>query len=138
MTGDLIGLNQRWNRTIAGADENTATTASDPYAFAVAFKSVLLEGPEIVFIVVTFGANAHQVPAAGAAAVAAVIVVVVVSAVVRGPIARIPENTLKFIVGILLTGFGAFWVVEGTGAAWIAVPVAVVGTLPLGLAHAQR
>jgi uncharacterized membrane protein len=91
---------------------------SDWYAFTLAFKGVVLEGLEVVFIVLTFGTNQHNVPLAALAAGVAVVVVVILGVVVRGPLSRIPENTLKFIVGIMLSAFGIFWGAEGAGAAW--------------------
>ena len=87
----------------------------DWYAFTVAFKGVLLEGLEVVFIVLTFGANAGRVPIAALAAVAAVVLVTATGFVVRGPLARVPENQLKFVVGVMLTAFGMFWSGEGAG-----------------------
>jgi uncharacterized membrane protein len=124
----------RYQRTIAGSADHAPTGSRDPYAAAVAFKSVLLEGLEIVFIVITFGANAHQVPLAAAAALAAILVIVIAAAIVRGPLSRVPENALKSVVGVMLTGFGIFWAVEGTGAHWpgddTALPV-VIGAVAL-------
>ena len=89
----------------------------DHYAFAIAFKAVLLEGLEVAFIVLTFGANQGDVPLAALAATLAVLVVVAAGAAVRAPLARMPENTLKFAVGVMLTSFGIFWGSEGAGAA---------------------
>jgi uncharacterized membrane protein len=90
----------------------------DGYAFTLSFKGVLLEGLEVVFIALTFGSNAKDVPLAAVAAVAAVVVVGLAGAAVRAPLARVPENTMKFVVGIMLTAFGAFWGAEGAGANW--------------------
>jgi uncharacterized membrane protein len=90
----------------------------DWYSFTISFKGALLEGLEVVFIVVTFGAAQGRVWIAALAAVAAVAVVVAAGFVVRGPLARVPENTLKFAVGVLLTSFGIFWTGEGIGADW--------------------
>jgi uncharacterized membrane protein len=104
------------------AAERSAGTATgifgDSYAFTLAFKGVLLEGMEVVFIVLTFGANQHSIPLVSAGAAAAVILVVAVGLAVRAPLARVPENTLKFAVGVLLTSFGTFWGVEGAGGHW--------------------
>jgi uncharacterized membrane protein len=101
---------------------NAATGAGwmggDAYSFTLAFKSVLLEGLEVAFIVVTFGANAHNIGLASIAAVAAIALIVSVAFVVRGPLSRVPENTIKFSVGILLASFGTFWGAEGAGATW--------------------
>jgi uncharacterized membrane protein len=90
----------------------------DAYAFTLSFKGVLLEGLEVVFIALTFGGNARDIPLAAMAAVAAVIVVALVGLAVRAPLARVPENTLKFVVGVMLTAFGTFWGAEGAGVRW--------------------
>ena len=90
----------------------------DWYAFTVAFKGVLLEGLEVAFIVVTFGANQHAIGPAVLGAVAAVLVVVAAGFAVRHPLARVPENTMKFAVGAMLTTFGMFWGGEGAGVTW--------------------
>lgn len=100
-----------------------ATTTRKPlvhdwYAFTLSFKGTLLEGLEVAFIVLTFGANQHNIPLASAGAVAAVVAVVVAGIIVRHPLSRVPENTMKFSVGVLLTSFGIFWGAEGAGAHW--------------------
>jgi uncharacterized membrane protein len=87
----------------------------DWFAFVVSFKGVFLEGLEVVFIVVTFGLNADAVGLAAGAAAAAAAVVLVAGVLARRPLSRVPENTLKFAVGLLLTTFGTFWSVEGLG-----------------------
>jgi uncharacterized membrane protein len=103
----------------------------DWYAFTIAFKGVLLEGLEIAFIVVTFGANQGSVPLAVLGAVIAVLVVVAVGFAVHKPLSQVPENTLKFVVGIMLTSFGIFWGSEGTGAHWPGGDVALLGVIVL-------
>jgi uncharacterized membrane protein len=90
----------------------------DGYSFTIAFKGVLLEGLEVAFIVLTFGANQHHIPVAAAAAAVAVALVVLAGTAARAPLARVPENNLKFAVGIMLTSFGMFWGGEGAGAHW--------------------
>jgi uncharacterized membrane protein len=102
----------------------------DPYAFTVSFKGVLLEGLEVVFIVLTFGANQHRIDIAVIAAVAAVAVVVAVGFAVRAPLARVPENAMKFAVGVMLTSFGVFWSAEGAGAHWPGGDVALLVLIP--------
>ena len=125
------------------ADARSAGQVSDPTrdwcAFTVAFKGVLLEGLEVAFIVVTFGASQGSLGLAIGAALAAVIVVVGVGFVARHPLARVPENTLKFGVGLLLTSFGTFWAGEGAGVDWpggdaaIVLLLAFYGLFPAGL-----
>jgi len=90
----------------------------DWYAFTIAFKGVLLEGLEVAFIVLTFGSTQGSIPLAALGAGAAVVLVAVAGLVAHAPLARVPENTLKFAVGTMLTTFGIFWAAEGTGAHW--------------------
>jgi uncharacterized membrane protein len=87
----------------------------DWFAFVVSFKGVFLEGLEVVFIVITFGLSADNVPLAAAGAAIAGAIVLVAGAILHRPLSRVPENTLKFGVGLLLTTFGTFWAVEGVG-----------------------
>ena len=108
----------------------------DPYAFMLAFKGVLLEGLEVVFIVLTFGANQHSIPLAAAGATAAVVFVAAAGVVLRAPLARVPENSLKFVVGVLLTSFGIFWGAEGAGASWPGSDGALLGVITFVLAVA--
>ncbi len=94
---------------------------ADWYAFTLSYKGVLLEGLEVVFIVLTFGTIAHKVGLASIAALVAVAIVCAAGFALRAPLAKVPENTLKFVVGILLTSFGIFWGAEGsagTSAKW--------------------
>jgi uncharacterized membrane protein len=108
----------------------------DPYSFTIAFKGVLLEGLEVVFIVLTFGANQHNVPLAAAAAGVAVAAVVLAGLAIHAPLARVPENTLKFVVGVMLTSFGIFWGAEGAGAHWPGNDAALLVVVPCVLAFA--
>jgi uncharacterized membrane protein len=101
----------------------------DWYAFTVAFKGVLLEGLEIAFIVITFGASQHSIPLAVLSALLAVLVVIVMGIKVHKPLAQIPENTLKLIVGIMLTSFGIFWGSEGVGIHWPGSDLALLGVI---------
>ncbi|MEX2230080.1 MAG: hypothetical protein WEB13_10635 [Dehalococcoidia bacterium] len=107
--------------------------------FVVSFKGVFLEGLEVAFIVLTFGANRNN--AFGPAALGAVLAFVVVSAigvVVHRPLARVPENSIKFVVGLLLVAFGTFWGGEGIGVEWTLgdamIPVLAVLYLAAALA----
>ncbi len=104
--------------------------APDAYGFTLAFKGVLLEGLEVVFIVLTFGANDKNVGLATIAAGCAVAVVAVAGFAVRAPLARVPENTMKFAVGIMLTSFGVFWGGEGAGANWPGSDAALLVIIP--------
>jgi len=99
----------------------------DKYSFTLVFKTVLLEGFEVVFIVLTFGALKNSIGTAAIAALAALLVVAASAFVIRKPLARVPENTLKFIVGIMATTFGIFWSTEGLGLSWPLADLALIG-----------
>jgi uncharacterized membrane protein len=101
----------------------------DWYAFTISFKGVLLEGLEVAFIVLTFGSAQGSIPLAAAGAAAAAILVVVAGFVVREPLSRVPENTLAFAVGVMLTTFGIFWGAEGAGVDWPGDDAALPGVL---------
>ena len=104
----------------------------DRYGFLLSFKAVVLEGLEVAFIAVTFGSNQDNIPLAALAAVTAVIVVVAMGIAVRAPLSRVPENTIKFAVGAMLTSFGLFWAAEGAGVDWPggeASLLAILGTV---------
>lgn len=122
----------------AARTAGAAAPGIDPYGFTLAFKGVLLEGLEVAFIAVTFGSNQHNVPLAALAALAAVVVVAVAGVAARAPLSRVPENTLKFSVGVMLTSFGMFWGAEGAGATWpggdAAILALIAGTLLVSLA----
>jgi uncharacterized membrane protein len=98
-------------------------------AYVLAFKGVLLEGLEVAFIVVSFGANADQLGAAIVGGAGAVIVVGGAAAALRRVVTRIPRSLLQLIVGILLTTFGSFWALEGLGVAWPGGDAALLGLL---------
>ena len=130
---------QRFGGTKALRDENAAYGAhvselravdardTDRVGFLVAFKGVLLEGLEVAIIVVTFGAAslaALEWSAAGAAL--AVLLVVALGLALRAPASRVPENAMKFVVGIMLTSFGTFWTGEGLGVAWFDEDLSIV------------
>jgi uncharacterized membrane protein len=103
----------------------------DGYSFTLAFKSVLLEGLEVVFIVLTLGANQGSIPLAALGAAAAVVVVGVAAVFVRHPLSRVPENALKFGVGVMLTAFGTFWAAEGAGVHWPGEDAALLALVAL-------
>jgi uncharacterized membrane protein len=108
----------------------------DAYSFAVAFKGVLLEGLEVAFIVLTFGSNQHRVGLAAMAAGAAILSVALAGLALRAPLSRVPENTMKFGVGVMLSSFGMFWAAEGAGAHWPGADAALLGIVPGVLALA--
>ncbi len=102
------------------------TPRIEPFGVALAYKSVLLEGLEVAFIVITFGTSAANnvcskacgISSAATGAAIAGVLVIAAGALIRAPLTKVPENTLKFIVGIMLTTFGTFWTGEGLGVAW--------------------
>jgi uncharacterized membrane protein len=108
----------------------------DGYTFAISFKSVLLEGVEIAFIVLTLGASQGSTLPAAIGALIGVVGVVAVAVVVRRPLARVPENQLAFAVGVMLTAFGIFWAVEGAGADWPGGDSALLGLIAVTAAWA--
>ena len=102
---------------------------ADWYAFTLSFKGVLLEGLEVAFIVLTFGSTQGSIPLAALGAGAAVALVVLTGIVVREPLSRVPENTLAFAVGVMLTTFGIFWGAEGAGVGWPGGDASLPGVL---------
>ena len=102
---------------------------ADWYAYTLSFKGVLLEGLEVAFIVLTFGTIQKQVGLASIAALAAVVVVAAGGFALRKPLARVPENKMKYVVGIMLTSFGIFWGAEGAGAEWPHADLSILGIL---------
>jgi len=128
-------------RAALKARGEVVTQKFDTFGVVTSYKSVLLEGLEVAFIVVTFGltgsttaavvnktAQANSLASAIIGAAIAGVLVIVAGAVVRAPMARVPENTLKFVVGIMLTSFGTFWGGEGLGIKW---PNSDVDLLPV-------
>jgi uncharacterized membrane protein len=103
-------------KEVADAKEGGSVSQGlDWFSLVVSFKGVFLEGVEVVFIVITFGLSADNMPVAIMAAVAGCVLVLVLGVAIRGPLSTVPENTLKYGVGLLLAGFGTFWAVEGLG-----------------------
>ena len=107
-----------YREEVAEVSAVAAATTFDWYAFTIAFKGVFLEGLEVAFIVVTFGSAQGRVGLAALGAAAAFVVVATVGLVVHRPLSRVPENWLKFGVGVMLTAFGTFWSAEGAGVEW--------------------
>ncbi len=105
-------------KSARAAKKESRIGVDDWYAFTLSFKGVVLEGLEIVFIVLTFGTIQKDVGLASIAALSAVALTVIAGFVIHKPLSRVPENTMKFVVGILLTSFGIFWGAEGSGAHW--------------------
>jgi uncharacterized membrane protein len=109
----------------------------DWYGFTLSFKGVLLEGLEVAFIVLTFGSTQGSIGLAALGAGIALFLVAVVGILVRAPLTRVPENTMKFAVGVMLTTFGTFWAVEGAGAHWpgddASLPVVLLFVIVLSL-----
>jgi uncharacterized membrane protein len=131
------GLKAKHDEGATYEEETTAARAAgrpharfDGYSFAISFKGVLLEGLEVAFIVLTFGVNQHHVGLAATAAGLAVLLVVVAGIAARAPLARVPENTMKFAVGVMLSSFGMFWGVEGAGAGWPGGEAALLAIIP--------
>jgi len=126
------------------AQATTDEHAGDWLAGLVAFKAVLLEGCEVVFIVLAVGAKPGLLLPAAMGAGAACIIVLAAGVALRAPLASIPENSLKFTVGGLLTGFGVFWCCEGLGAPWMGGDLAILPLVAfyllagLGMAWATR
>lgn len=108
----------------------------DWYSFTLAFKGVFLEGLEVAFIVVSFGGRRGGIPLAALAAVCALVIVTVAGALLRAPLSRVPENTMKFGVGVMLTSFGVFWGSEGAGAHWPGGDAALLAIIGFVLAVA--
>jgi uncharacterized membrane protein len=120
-----------YERELAGARaaRKELKAGMDWYAYTLSFKGVFLEGLEVIFIVLTFGLSQGSIPLAALGAAAAVVLVGSVGVVVHQPLSRVPENGLKFVVGALLTTFGAFWSGEGVGITWPGEDLAILGVL---------
>jgi len=95
-----------------------ATERHDWVGFVLALKGVFLEGLEVVFIVIAVGGTGRGLPVAVAGGLLAMVIVAAAGVAVRRPLARVPENTLKYAVGVILTSLGTFWAAEGMGATW--------------------
>jgi uncharacterized membrane protein len=107
-----------FKRELDALSKNAAAPGFDWNGFVVAFKGVFLEGLEVAFIVLTFGANAGRFGPSVAGAFLAFLLVAIVGVVVHRPLSRVPENALKFSVGLALITFGTFWGGEGVGIDW--------------------
>lgn len=105
-----------YQQTVSQLQETQSRT--DWVGFVLALKGVFLEGLEVVFIVIGVGGTGHGLPTAVAGGLVAAAVVAAAGFFVRRPLARVPENTLKYGVGVILTSLGTFWAAEGMGATW--------------------
>jgi uncharacterized membrane protein len=126
-------------REVAAAEAATPEAkrgVTDWYAFTLAFKGVLLEGLEVVFIVITFGVNQKNIGAAVIGAAAAIVLVTIVGIMVRAPLTKVPENWMKLVVGVMLTSFGTFWGAEGAGVRWPGNDAALLVVIPVVAAFA--
>jgi len=113
------------------------TGATDAAAFATAFSGVLTEGIEVVAIVLALGSGSAQtLAAAGGGALLAVLLIAALGVAVRGPLERVPENALKYVVGVMVTAFGIYWAGEGLGVAWPASDAALFYLAAIVLAFA--
>jgi uncharacterized membrane protein len=108
-------------------DDGGGGKSRDGVAFAVAFKGVFLEGTEVVLIVVSLGASQGRLGLAALSAGAAALVVAGVGVLVARQLSEVPENTIKTVVGVMLTSFGVFWVGEGAGVRWPGSDLAILG-----------
>jgi uncharacterized membrane protein len=126
---DEAAIYEREVTELSAAPKVDAQAGMDWTAFTVSFKGVLLEGLEVVFIVITFALSARDLTPPLLGAVVAAVMVTAVALVVHKPLSRIPENTLKFVVGIMLTSFGTFWAGEGVGLNWPGEDLAILGLI---------
>ena len=130
---------QIYQAKLAIAEEATAVrrgVVADWYAFTLSFKGVVLEGLEVAFIVLTFGSNQHNIPLAAIAAGCAVLLVTALGLALKAPLAGVPENSMKFVVGIMLTSFGIFWGAEGAGVTWPGSDAALLVLIPVTALYA--
>lgn len=111
------------------AQAGVAAAGMDWYAFTVATKGVFLEGTEVAFIVITFGANAGNIGFAIIPALLAAAIVIGAGVALRHPLSAVPENTMKFGVGLMLTTFGTFWAGEGVGVHWPGEDISIIPLL---------
>lgn len=116
------------------AQESRHEARLDWLAALASFKAVVLEGLEVVFIVIAVGAGRGLIVPASIGAIAACLIVATAGLAVHRPLRRVPENTLKFAVGVVLSAFGVFWIGEGLGVPWPGADLAIVAFAGLFLA----
>jgi uncharacterized membrane protein len=117
-----------------GVGTGAARSGWDSVAFLASFKAVLLEGTEVVIIVIGLGATGNGMLPASLGAVTACLIVVLAGLLLRSPLSRVPENTLKFVVGVMVSAFGLFWFGEGIGVLWPYGDFAILGLMAMLLA----
>lgn len=116
-----------YERTAASLrQDGSSRKVRDGIGFAVAFKGVFLEGTEVVLIVISLGASQHKLGLAAGAAGAAAVVVGLIGLVVARQLSEVPENTIKTVVGVMLSSFGLFWMGEGAGVRWPGSDLAIL------------
>jgi len=122
---DAVFRSETANLNLARATERWGV---DPIAMATAFKAVLLEGVEVAFLILAVAAGSPAlIGPAALGALAAALLVTIMAVAVHKPLARVPENTLKFAVGVMISAFGVFWTGEGLGIAWPGEDLALIG-----------
>lgn len=120
-------------RTLRGLE--SAIGVWDRLAITTSFNITMLEGTEVIFIVVAIGAGGRALLlAASLAALSALIMVIGLGVALHRPLSKVPENTLKFIVGVLLSAFGTFWIGEGIGVSWPGGDLSILGIAAVYLA----
>jgi uncharacterized membrane protein len=116
---------------LSGDSSVKPRTTWDPIAIVTAFKAVTLEGVEVIVIVIALGAVQGLLIPASLGALAACLLVVAAGLALHRPLARVPENSLKFVVGILMSAFGLFWFGEGIGLQWPYADAAILGLMAM-------
>lgn len=124
---------QTFQAEVARVGERVQGPGRDWFAVSTAFNGVFLEGLEVVFIVIGFGAAGKALGPATIGAVVAAVIVIAAGVALHRPLAAVPENTMKFVVGIMLTSFGTLWAGEGLGVHWwnkdLFIPILIGGYL---------
>ena len=129
---DEGGIYEKQCRALRGDGVGVQARAGwDPIAIVTAFKAVTLEGVEVIIIVIGVGAVQGLLFPASLGALAACVLVVAAGLALRRPLARVPENSLKFVVGIVMSAFGLFWFGEGCGLHWPYDDAAILGLMAL-------
>jgi uncharacterized membrane protein len=115
-----------FSKEISALQQQASDRRADYLAGLASFKAVLLEGVEVVFIVIAVGTAHAQTLYASLGALAAFVLVMLIGLILHRPLTRVPENSLKFVVGLMLTSFGIFWTGEGIGADWPGADLALL------------